>query len=154
MRYIFFQHIVQQNKKYGVIDFKNEIIVPFSDEYGEIKIQANIILIKNKHGFNLWGAYTREGNLICEPKYNAIVPISEYALKVSKEEIGYLGGSEKWGIVDFTGKELIPIEYDWISDESDNGLLKIKDFPGGNLTERNVFLAENTDSPHMSPNLI
>ena len=118
---------VQQNKKYGVIDFKNEIIVPFSDEYEEIKIQANIILIKNKHGFNLWGAYTREGNLICEPKYNAIVPISEYALKVSKEEIGYLGGSEKWGIVDFTGKELIPIEYDWISGESDNGLLKIKE---------------------------
>jgi hypothetical protein len=43
--------------------------VPFSDEYEEIQIKENLILLKNKH-YYLWGAYTREGKLICEPMYN------------------------------------------------------------------------------------
>ena len=117
---------VQQNKKFGVIDFNNEIIVPFSEQYPEIIITENLILCKDKSHFNVWGAYTRGGTMICEPKYNEIVPVSKFIIKVFKKEENYFYHSEKWGIIDFAGKELLPIEYDWIADNPDNGLLQIK----------------------------
>lgn len=116
-----------RTKKTGVINFKNEIVVPFSDEYEEFQIKENLILVKNKHNINLWGAYTRQGAIICEPIYKEIVPISQFALKVYKE-IGnnYHGRIYKWGVIDFAGNEKLPFEYDSIANEPDNGLLKIQ----------------------------
>lgn len=116
---------LERTKKSGVINFKNEIIVPFSDEYEEIQIKENLILLKNKH-YYLWGAYTREGKLICEPMYNEMVPVSKYFIKAFKEEENCLYHSEKCGIIDFAGNEILPFEFDWIADELDNGLLKIQ----------------------------
>lgn len=114
-------------KKLGVINFKNEIIVPFSEEYTKIQVREDVILFKDKLHFDIWGAYTRQGTIICEPIYKEIVPISQFALKVYKETgEDYYGKIYKWGVIDFTGKELLPIEYDWVADEPDNGLLKIQ----------------------------
>ena len=118
---------VQKNKKFGVINFKNEIIVPFSDEHEQIQIKENLILHKNKHNINLWGAYTRQGAIICEPIYKEIVPISQFALKVYKETgKNYQGRIYKWGVIDFAGNEILPFEYDSIADKPDNGLLKVQ----------------------------
>ena len=116
-----------RNRKLGVINFRNEIIVPFTDEYAEIKITEDLILCSENFRFDPWGAYTREGTIICEPVYKEIVPISQFALKVYKEtERNYYGSVYKWGVIDYTGNEILPCEYDWIADAPDNGLLKIQ----------------------------
>lgn len=118
---------IGRTKMLGVINFKNEIIVPFSEEYAEIQIREKVILLKDKHHFDIWGAYTRQGTIICEPIYKEIVPISQFVLKVYKETgEDYYGKIYRWGVIEFTGKELLPIEYDWIADEPNNGLLKIQ----------------------------
>lgn len=119
--------ILGRNRKLGVINFRNEIIVPFSDEYAGIKITEDLILCNAKCHFNLWGAYTREGTIICEPICKEIVPISQFALKVYKEtERDYYGSIYNWGVIDYAGNEILPFEYDWIADAPDNGLLKIQ----------------------------
>lgn len=116
-----------RTKKSGVINFKNEIIVPFSDEYEEFQIQENLILYKNKYHSDIWGAYTRQGTIICEPICNEIVPISQCALKIYKETgEDYRGRIYKWGVMDFAGKEMLPFKYDSIAEEPINGLLKIQ----------------------------
>lgn len=118
---------LERTKKSGVIDFKNEIIVPFSDEYEEIQIQEKLILCKNKYHFDIWGAYTRQGAIICDPIYKEIVPISQFALKVCKEtEKNYYGPIYKWGVITFAGNEILPFDYDSIANEPDNGLLEIQ----------------------------
>lgn len=118
---------LERTEKTGVINFKNEIIVPFSEEYAEIQIREKVILLKDKHRFDIWGAYTREGAIICEPIYKEIVPISLFALKVYKETgEDYYERIYKWGVIDFTGKEILPFDYDWIADEPNKGLLKIQ----------------------------
>ena len=116
-----------RTKKLGIINFKNEIIVPFSEEYTKIQVREDVLLFKDKLHFDIWGAYTRQGTIICEPIYKEIVPISQFVLKVYKETgEDYYGKIYKWGVIDYTGKELLPSEYDWIADEPDNGLLKIQ----------------------------
>lgn len=118
---------LERNRKLGVLNFRDEIILPFSDEYAEIKITDDLILCKAKYHSNLWGAYTREGINICEPIYKEIVPISQFAIKVYKETgEDYHGRIYKWGVIDFAGKEMLPFEYDWIANESINGLWSIR----------------------------
>ena len=97
-----------RNKKLGIINFKNEIIVPFSEEYAKIQIREKVILFKDKYHLDIWGAYTRQGTIICEPIYKEIVPISQFALKVYKETgEDYYGKIYKWGIIDFAGNEIL-----------------------------------------------
>lgn len=118
---------LQRNRKLGVINFRNQVVVPFTDEYAEIKITEDLILCSENFHFDPWGAYTREGTIICEPICKEIVPISKFALKVYKEtERNYYGSVYKWGVIDYSGNEILPCEYDWIEDKPVNGLLSIR----------------------------
>ena len=119
----------ESNKKTGVINFYNEIIIPFSKEYSDIEIGDIIISYKRSLGYEndgLLGAYTRKGQLICEPKYNSIVPITDNLMIVCKITDTYYDYSKNWGVIDFTGNEILPVEYDWIADKPINGLIKIQ----------------------------
>lgn len=118
---------LERNRKLGVINFRNQVVVPFTDEYAEIKITEDLILCSENFHFDSWGAYTREGTIICEPICKEIVPISKFALKVYKEtERNYYGSVYKWGVIDYSGNEILPCEYDWIEDKPVNGLLSIR----------------------------
>ena len=119
----------ESNERTGVINFYNEIIIPFSREYSEIEIGDMIISYKRSLGYEnggLLGAYTRKGQLICEPKYNSIVPITNNLMIVCKITDTYYDYSKNWGIIDFTGNEILRVEYDWIADKPINGLIKIQ----------------------------
>lgn len=118
---------LERTRKLGVINFRNQVVVPFTDEYAEIKITEDLILCSENFHFDPWGAYTREGTIICEPICKEIVPISKFALKVYKEtERNYYGSVYKWGVIDYSGNEILPCEYDWIEDKPVNGLLSIR----------------------------
>ena len=65
--------------KLGVLDLQENQIVPFCQQIDEIKIESEIILYKqDRH----WGAYTLQGQVICEPIYDHIVYVTHNLIKV------------------------------------------------------------------------
>lgn len=119
---------------WGAINMSNKLIVPFNESYDEIKIENELILFEQEHGN--WGAYSLQGRMICEPKYNHIHRISDNLIKVGKDEkeyrlyTGYYGEDYeeydviRWGLIDNNGNEKLPLEYD-IDDDVVNGHIKI-----------------------------
>jgi len=127
-------YLVKQTGKYGVVEAGNSTII--FPEYTSIGINNSNISMNNKYlildtlipvynGKN-WGAYDKNGNLILAIEYDdfgyslnnaeidgikkAVLPIIEIercnGIVVKKDE--------KYGVMDFTGKELVPIAVDSI----------------------------------------
>lgn len=129
--------------KYGVIDFKENQIVPFSQQIDEIKIESEIILYKQDWH---WGAFTLQGKIICEPIYDHIVYVAHNLIKVGMDGKDYESYNDyywedgerydftnyneysiiNWGLVDNNGNEILPLEYRAIADKVINGLVEIR----------------------------
>lgn len=129
--------------KYGVIDFKEKEIVPFSQQIDEIKIETEIILYKQDWH---WGAYSLQGQVICEPIYDHIVYVANNLIKVGMdgtdyepyedcywedgERYDFTNYSEysiiNWGLIDDNGKEILPLEYRAIADKVIDGLVEVR----------------------------
>ena len=136
-----------KTSKYGVIDFKEKEIVPFSQQIDEIKIESEIILYKQDWH---WGAYTLQGQVICEPIYDHIVYVANNLIKVGMdgtdykpyedcywedgERYDFTNYSEysiiNWGLIDDNGKEILPLEYRAIADKVVEGLVKVRSNKG------------------------
>ncbi len=131
-------------RKVGVISISNDIIIPFSESINEIKIENGLILYKQKNG---WGAYSKTGNIICEPIYDHIIAISDDLIKVGKngeEYHSYESGEYdsdgewhtytdyssssiiEWGLINYKGKEVLPLIYRSISEEVVDGKIEIR----------------------------
>lgn len=129
--------------KRGVLDFQENQIVPFSQQIDEIKIESEIILYKQDWH---WGAYTLQGQVICEPIYNHIVYVANNLIKVGMDGKDYESYNDyywedgerydftnyneysiiNWGLVDNNGNEILPLEYRAIADNVINGLVEIR----------------------------
>ena len=127
----------------GVINFSNESIVSFSEKYSDIEVNSKLILFKqDRH----WGAFTLDGRIICEPKYDHIVYVADNLIKVgldakdceAYEDFDYEDGelisftnhyvysTINWGLINNIGNVILPLEYRTIADEVIDGLLEIK----------------------------
>ena len=133
----------EETYKHGVLDFQEKEIVPFCKQIDEIKIESEIILYKQDWH---WGAYTLQGQVICEPIYDHIVYVAHNLIKVGMDgkdyesyEDYYWEDGERydftnyneysiinWGLVDNNGNEILPIEYRAIADKVINGLVEIR----------------------------
>ncbi len=129
--------------KCGVIDFKENQIVPFSQQIDEIKIESEIILYKKDWH---WGAYTLQGKIICGPIYYHILYVAHNLIKVGMDGKDYESYNDyywedgerydftnyneysiiNWGLVDNNGNEILPLEYRAIADNVINGLVEIR----------------------------
>lgn len=129
--------------KHGVIDFMNRQIVPFNEEYSEIKVDKGIILFKKEHR---WGAFTQKGEIICEPIYDHIIYISDNLIKVGLDSTEYRSYEDfywrdgerydytnydeysiiNWGVIDAKGNVILPLEYSAIADNAVDGLIEIR----------------------------
>lgn len=129
--------------KRGVVDFQENQIVPFSQQIKEIKIESEFILYKQG---SHWGAYTLQGQVICEPIYDHIVYITHNLIKVGMDgkdyevyEDYYWEDGERydftdcseysiinWGLIDNSGNEILPLEYRAIADKVVGGLVEIR----------------------------
>lgn len=129
--------------KRGVLDFQEKEIVPFCKQIDEIKIESEIILYKQDWH---WGAYTLQGQVICEPIYDHIVYVAHNLIKVgmdgkdyeSYEDYYWEDGEHydftnynkysiiNWGLIDNNGNVILPIEYRAIADKVINGLVEIR----------------------------
>ena len=128
--------------KHGVINFLNRQIVPFSEKFSEIKINNNIILYKQE---SHWGAFSSQGEIICEPIYDHIVYISDNLIKVGMDDTEYSSYDDYywqdgerydftnydersiivWGLIDAKGSTILPIEYRAIADKAIDGMIEI-----------------------------
>lgn len=134
---------IEDTYKRGVINFQDCQVVPFCQQIEEIKIESKIILYKQDWH---WGAYTLQGRIICEPIYNHIVYVADYLIKVGMdgkdyeayddyywedgERYDFTNYSEysiiNWGLIDYNGNEILPLEYRAIADKVVDGLVEIR----------------------------
>lgn len=94
---------------YGVIDYNGTIIL--EPEYYEILVSNDkkILTVRNKEKQYL--VLDRIGNLIVEPGiYSFIDKFDHNLARVNK----IVGDKKKWGIINSSGKIVLPIEYDEI----------------------------------------
>lgn len=127
----------------GVINFLNEVIIPFSDRYKEINISQKMILYKENFK---WGAFTHEGRLICDAKYDHINALTDNLIKVGMngteydtyddyywedgERQEFTSYSEysviNWGAIDCWGKEIFPNCYSNIYTVDTDNFIRIQ----------------------------
>lgn len=128
--------------KRGVLNLQENQIVPFCQQIDEIKIESEIILYKqDRH----WGAYTLQGQVICEPIYDHIVYVAHNLIKVGMDGKDYESYNDyywedgerydftnyneysiiNWGLIDNNGNVILPLEYRAIADKVTDGLVEI-----------------------------
>lgn len=138
--------VTDESHKIGIINFQESEIVPFTHltfcrQKIEFVIKPEIIFYKVIR----WGAYSLQGKKICEPIYDYIEYIADNLIKVGKDDVAYSAFDDyywedgerydftssckysivNWGLIDSTGKQILPLEYSSISDKAINGLVEI-----------------------------
>lgn len=106
------QTIVRENSKYGVTDEKGNIIIPIQYEY--ISNQKGLFFVRDYRQYK--GVFNEKG----EP----VIKFDEY------EYIGFTSGNQyisvkkdgKCGLIDRTGKLIIPIDFDFCSVSENRGI--------------------------------
>jgi len=138
--------VTDESHKIGIINFQESEIVPFTHltfcrQKIEFVIKPEIIFYKVIR----WGAYSLQGKKNCEPIYDYIEYIADNLIKVGKDDVAYSAFDDyywedgerydftssckysivNWGLIDSTGKQILPLEYSSISDKAINGLVEI-----------------------------
>ena len=123
--------------KYGVINYSNEVIIPFNKKFDDLIVCDHLIKYRVD---KKWGVLTLRGDIICEPNYHYIDYLTNNLIRVGKNRMVRLGSYDddwdtysddysyngvKWGIIDFEGNIILPMEYDEINTEVDNGRIMI-----------------------------
>lgn len=129
-------YLVQKNKKYGVVKSGNAtVIAPEYDSIGLNKIASNSIIDNKYFVFdtlipvcqnNKWGAFDKDGNLVLKLEYdgfgctNTSVEINgtkktvESVISIERCKGIVVEKEAKYGLIEVTGKELVPIAVDSI----------------------------------------
>ena len=94
--------------KWGVINSKGEIIIPFECNSISERFVGEIVIVYKDSGH---GCINKQGEVIIEPKYSIIMhEESDEYIKVCIRE----RTTKRWGLFDLKGNQLTPIIYDFI----------------------------------------
>ena len=106
--------ILKRNNVYALIDNKGKIKIPF--EYASIQEAGEyaVILLKD----NKYELFSTRGKALSKISFNNLEKLDSNRL---------LAKSGKWGIIENTGKEIIPFEYDSIYQKSNQILVLNKE---------------------------
>lgn len=127
--------IAQENNKFGLIDFNNNVCINF--EYEELSYIGNLKAKQN----GLWGIIDSDGNSIVEFNYQEIATTTPNYVLAKKEN--------KWGYIDYNENLLLPFEYDTIQrfqGNSDMRLLKKNNHYGALSIDKNFQIEFIYDS--------
>lgn len=140
---IFAQKITpKQNSKlkWGYVNEKGKTVIKYkyyaAQEFSEdLAAVATVVPLEGGQETHIWGYIDKTGKEIIKSgeeksplryKYIEAKPFSNGLAKVA---INYLENnsywSKKWGYIDKTGKEIIPVKYTKIEDFSEDGLVKV-----------------------------
>ena len=100
----------KKNGKWGIINTKNEIIIPFSYDRIE-KLKDGILKVLNG---DYWTMINMEGNPICESSFSSISKIRSYENKF-KPALFHVTKHYLAGIIDEEGNEIIPCRFQGIN---------------------------------------
>lgn len=132
---------VKKDEKYGLIDLLGNEVLPIEyDNISTLKGVENSILVQ-KDG--KYGLVNSEGSIIIEANYKEIKSIEEDYKK------GYITIDEnnKYGVIDYNKKQLLPNEYEEIKQVYGQNLFVIKESDKEKLidSEKNVVLEKGFD---------
>lgn len=125
-------YIIEQDGKYGVVNDNNSVLI--YPEYDSIGLKYDITsserLILDKlipvYSNNKWGAYDKSGNKVLELEYddfgytsnnvevNDFKKVVEPVITIDKCNGVVVKKDDKYGLIDITGKELVPVQADAI----------------------------------------
>jgi outer membrane protein assembly factor BamD (BamD/ComL family) len=91
-----------KSNKWGLIDLKSKVVLPFEYELIESWSTFGILIQKN----GLIG--------LMDYKLNKILPLEFNSIKLFEEQFFLVSKAGKFGLFDFNGKEVVPIIYDRI----------------------------------------
>ena len=124
-------YLIQKNKKYGVVKSGNvTVIVPEYDNIGLTNFSSNSI-IDNKYFLldklipvskdNKWGAFDKNGKLVLKLEYDRFgCPVTSVKINETEKAVEpvitidrckgiVVEKDEKYGVIDLTGKQMVPI---------------------------------------------
>ncbi len=117
--------ITETYNKYGLINRAGEEILPPEYEWPHVGLRGEWTMFYKEDSYGNWeyGFLDEDGNMVAPAKYEIFPPFdTEYAnpdfrpFDLSQEPIrvseGKNGGYYKYGYIDRTGKEVIPLKYD------------------------------------------
>ena len=111
---------IQRNIKYGLLTYKGDTILPFEYDYiSKFSSGLALIQIGNKYGY-----CNQKGQIIIKPSYY----FTNEALIWADFIKGYAKFSrkDKFGIIDSTGKEVVPAIFENLKDYSPSQLFPVK----------------------------
>ncbi|HLF45363.1 MAG TPA: WG repeat-containing protein, partial [Chitinophagaceae bacterium] len=96
--------VIKKDGKKGLVDKTGKVVIPF--EYETIVVKANsknvVVVSKKTDNKTLFGLVSTQNKIIIPVNYDNVIADSNL-VTVSK--------NSKWGLLDITGKELLPQEY-------------------------------------------
>jgi len=105
--------IARKNNKYGFINYKGEIVIPFEYDQNSRECNEGMILVHKKNisyqndTIDLIGYYNILGEMV--------TPLIYKDGKEFKEGLAPVKGNDKWGFINYQGIVIIPFEYDTVS---------------------------------------
>ncbi len=148
--------IVEQGKKYGVMDIYGKLITKL--EYDEIQtLKGGFMTARKKSN---WYFLSNEGQVLTDKGYAGIFPVVNAANSYSYGNYAnytYLsikGKDGKFGLIDKLGNEILPVSFEEISAEAQNTLITKKNGKFGlyNLLSKQSTLPNEYDQIVFSNN--
>jgi len=113
--------------KRGVINYSNEVIVPFESDYIEFVFGDKYIKFREKNDWmDKWGAYSLQGEMICDAIYDEIEYFANNLIKVGRYDEDYR--TTLYGLIDFKGNYILPLKYSEIGNDVESGRIPIWDY--------------------------
>ena len=115
----FFKSVIaiKKESKMGIIDKTGKIIIPFDydNTYVHYQVKDFFPVIKKENGKNLYGIINSQNKVIIPVAFEEMLMDSNL-VKVKKDG--------KWGLMDISGKQILPNEYDAITTYSHEKLIQ------------------------------
>lgn len=97
-----------KDKLYGFLDRSGKTVVPI--QYTSVsEFSEGLAAVQFKMGNNSWGYINPQGHVVIPAKYNSAQGFSKHGLAIVTI---YQNGLIKYGVIDRTGKEIVPPNYD------------------------------------------
>lgn len=122
--------IVEKNEQFGLLDMSFKWVVPCRyEELSPVKLQGKIWFREK----GLWGLMDKDLHILIPPQYEHFSWIHDGRIQVAK--------SKRYGIIDTTGKIIIPVSYEALADQFHNGLIiAMKDKKWGALDSNHIMV--------------
>ena len=124
---------IKQKDKYGLMDKNGKIIIPC--EYNDILTltkEPDLIAVKKD---NQWGFVDKNNHTIIPFVYEQVWHFHNGFAKIRN--------NQQYGMIDLTGKIIIPTQYQWLSDANEQGVMVYKqDNKFGLINKDNQIIRE------------